>query len=592
MNRFFSDVTIGTTSWQAYERLVARLLRTEGFTNVSVVGGSGDGGADILAIKNGKRWLLQVKRWSSPIAAEVVDRTIAAARTYEADIPVIVSKSGFTADVYGLRSKLAAEGLAIQLWDRDVVMRRVARLPLEPLATRMPEQFSLRDYQSVAVESIVTGWINDSSSSALVVLATGLGKTYVAAEAVRRLKLLNPDLRVLVIAHTKDLLYQLERSFWPFLTVEQATAIVNGDERPEWTALNHFSIVFASRDTLSNAADEGVSLPHFDIVIVDECHHLGASTYESVLDYVGVGAADGPFLLGLTATPWRPDGEGLDRIFEAPVVSIDLVQGLRRGFLANVDYRMYTDNVDWESLKSLNGDRFTPKAINRTLFINQWDDAVIEHIRESWDELGDGGRGIVFCGTIEHAEKIATGINALGFTSARPIYSKSSTGRSMGPIERNRLLWDFSAGKVGILCSIDVLNEGVDVPDVNLVVFQRVTHSRRIFVQQLGRGLRLAPKKDRVIVLDFVSDVRRFAAGLELKRSLESAGPRVGAPQTVNLRTRVTFRRANHEDVEGANFLREWLGDLREVEDAGEDISIMRFPPPNLVPPRKGGSVE
>jgi ERCC4-related helicase len=154
----------------------------------------------------------------------------------------------------------------------------------------------------------------------------------------------------------------------------------------------------------------------------------------------------------------------------------------------------------------------------------------------------------------------------------------------MGPIERNRLLWEFADGRIGILCAVDVLNEGVDVPDVNLVVFQRVTHSRRIFIQQLGRGLRLAPGKERVIVLDFVSDVRRFAAGLELQRALDHEGPAPGNQVRVNLPSRVSFHRSNSDDLDGASFLQEWLGDLQEIEEAGEDLSVMRFPPLALLP--------
>ena len=93
----------------------------------------------------------------------------------------------------------------------------------------------------------------------------------------------------------------------------------------------------------------------------------------------------------------------------------------------------------------------------------------------------------------------------------------------MAPYERNRVLSDFHDGTVDVVCAVDIFNEGVDVPDVNIIVFQRVTHSRRIFIQQLGRGLRLAPGKEKVIVLDFVSDIRRFAAGLDLKDKLETA---------------------------------------------------------------------
>jgi superfamily II DNA or RNA helicase len=582
--QFFSALSVAITSWQAFERMVSRLLLAEGFRHVTIVGGSGDGGADVLATRGTKRWLFQVKRWNQPIGPEVVDRTVAATRSYEADIPVIVSKTGFTQDLLEARSRLANDGFNLQLWDLDASIRRGERIPNEPLVGREPERFPSRPYQQEAVNKIVNSWTIDRSASALVVLATGLGKTFVAGETSLRLSRIKGDLKVLVLAHTNDLVYQLERSFWPFLRSDQSTAVVNGVERPNWPDLEHFAFIFASKDTMANAASNDVTLPVFDLVIVDECHHLGADTYERTLDSLGVGTIDGPFLIGLTATPWRPDGEGLDHRFGPPVVSVDMVQGLRKEFLANVDYRIFTDNVDWDSLRQLQGDRFSPKAINRTLFIDEWDDAVVDRVQEAWSELDGNGRGIIFCGTVDHAERFAARINALGFANASPIYSRSSAGVTMGPIERNRLLWDFSAGRVSILCAVDVLNEGVDVPDVNLVVFQRVTHSRRIFVQQLGRGLRLSPGKTRVIVLDFVSDIRRFAAGLDLQRSLTADGPRPGRPVRVVLPSKVTFHRANDEDTEGASFLRQWLGDLQEIESAGEDVSIMRYPPVSAIP--------
>jgi superfamily II DNA or RNA helicase len=329
---------------------------------------------------------------------------------------------------------------------------------------------------------------------------------------------------------------------------------------------------------MASAASRGIELPDFDVVVVDEAHHLESPTYDDLLTSLGVGTSDGPYLLGLTATPWRPGGSVLGKWFDGPTVSIDLVAGLRSGFLANVDYRMFTDNVDWGALSKLRGDRFSPRSINRTLFIDEWDDAVVERIRESWQEV-DKPRAIVFCGTVSHADRVTERINSLGFTSAAAIYSRGSNGLAMGPIERNRRLWNFADGKLGVLCAVDVLNEGIDVPDVNMLVFQRVTHSRRIFVQQLGRGLRLAPGKKSTLVLDFVSDVRRFAAGLDLQRALDREGPRPGGEIRVKLRSRVEFRRANEYDSDAEAFLREWLGDLQAVEDAGEDVSILRYPP-------------
>jgi type I site-specific restriction endonuclease len=109
---------------------------------------------------------------------------------------------------------------------------------------------------------------------------------------------------------------------------------------------------------------------------------------------------------------------------------------------------------------------------------------------------------------------------------------------------------------------------------VNIVVFQRVTHSRRIFIQQLGRGLRLASGKDKVIVLDFVSDIRRFAAGLDLQSRLQDG------PQYVSIGNTVRFMNAAGEDKNAESFLREWLEDVAAVETAGEDDHILKFPPP------------
>lgn len=578
--RFLSQLSIAATSWQGFERLVSRLLIAEGMEYVALVGRSGDGGADVLAIKKGRRWLFQVKRTASQVGPEVLDRTIAATRSYQADIPVIVSRNGFTPAAMRQRAELAPQGINVQLWDARTLVGRAERLPPDPISATNAERYQLHNYQKQAVEGIVSAWLRMRQGNALVVLATGLGKTFVAAEAARRIAQNQGRIRFLAVAHTNEIVYQLERSFWPFLGPSQSTVIVNGVERPDWTDLSHFDAAFATRDTLAAAVSSGVDLPEFDLVIVDECHHLGADTYEMVLDALGAGREGGPFLVGLTATPWRPNGEGLDTRFDPPVVSIDLIQGLNDGFLTNVDYRMFTDNVDWEQLRTLKADKLTPRGMNRTLFINEWDEGVVRQTHSAWLELGERARGIVFCGTVEHAEIMASKINALGFTHARPIYSRSSKGVVMGPIERNRLLWDFADGKIGILCSVDVLNEGVDVPDVNLVVFQRVTHSRRIFVQQLGRGLRIAPHKTKVIVLDFVSDVRRFAAGLDLQRGLR----RTEGPVRVNLRSAVTFLRANREDEEGATFLKEWLGDLQEVEDAGEDVSVLRFPPLDHIP--------
>jgi DNA or RNA helicases of superfamily II len=282
--------------------------------------------------------------------------------------------------------------------------------------------------------------------------------------------------------------------------------------------------------------------------------------------------------MGMTATPWRPDEVDITTLFGEPRVQIDIVTGLRKGFLSNVDYRMHTDNINWDALRNINGKSFTPKQINRTLFINQWDDAVVLEFRKIWSEQ-KSPRAIIFCGTIDHAATMRDKINSLGFCNAAAIYSQSNTGLSMNQFERNRILSDFSDGIVDVICAVDVFNEGIDVPDVNILVFQRVTHSRRIFIQQLGRGLRISEGKEKVIVLDFVSDIRRFAAGIELKNQLEEGMSTRGQTVRINLPNKVTFKRVDGEDPAAESFLRAWLDDVVTIESAGEDASVLKFPP-------------
>jgi superfamily II DNA or RNA helicase len=548
---------------------------SKGYVQCSVVGQSGDGGADVLGILNHKRYLFQVKALSTPVSDKVIAETLSALQKYEADIPVIVSKNGFTNEALDKQASLIKEGVRLQLWDRTAIRQQGDLLDSDVLIKKK----SFRPYQETAIENIVSSHLRASSGSALVVLATGLGKTFVAAEAISRLR--KPSQKVLVLAHTIDLVLQLEKAFWPFLNKFEPTAILTGTDRPtQLGELVNYPYVFATRDSFAAIQTTDAELPRFDYVVVDECHHLGADVYERVLDSLEVGRVGGPFLLGLTATPWRPNGEKLDHRFDDPVISVDLTKGLQEGYLSNVDYRIYTTNIDWKRITTHVGETVSPKEMNRTLFISEWDDEVVNSVATAWRELGDRARGIIFCGTIDHAVKMAQRINALGFTRAAAIYSggKSELNPGISAVTRNKMLWDFSDGRLGIICAVDILNEGVDVPDVNLVVFQRVTHSRRIFTQQLGRGLRLAEGKEKVIVLDFVTDVRRFAAGLALERDLAPSHKATKGIKQIKYNSKVTFMRHNTEDQAGHSFLKEWLKDLDEIENAGDDVSILKFP--------------
>lgn len=575
---FISEQSLASISWQAFERVVCRLLIAEGYEGVRLVGQTSDHGADVIAHKHGNRWLFQIKRWKNKLGIPVLDETLESLRVYRAAIPVVVALNGFDDQAREHQRVLLSRGVPMQLWDRSDLLRRVARLGDESPHVPPP-----RDYQEQAIQTTLQAWQENFTRRAMIVMATGLGKTYTAAEVVRRINTLKP-LRALVLAHTNEIVYQLERAFWPFLKPSQETLVWNGYEQPNEDDLQRAPLVFACLNSVASHIESGATLPEFDIILIDECHHVGGEMYKRIISTTAAGDSGGPFLLGLTATPWRPDETDLTSYFGEPLFTMDMVTGLKLGFLANVDYRMYTDNINWAALPALKGTRLTPRQINRTLFISEWDNAVVRQLQRAWTEQ-NRPRAIVFCGTIDHAITMRDQINALGFCNAAAIYSQTQGGQSLQGWERNRILCDFHDGTINVICAVDVFNEGVDVPDVNLIVFQRVTHSRRIFIQQLGRGLRLAEGKQKVIVLDFVSDIRRFAAGINLKNSLEEGEdpvelPTSGRPMRIRLQHTVSFRRAGEADPDSETFLRQWLEDVATIEDAGEDASVLKFPPP------------
>jgi len=561
---FLSNDVLASCTWQYLERSVGRLLLSEGFTGMRMLGQSGDEGADILAHRNGKRWLIQVKRRrAAAVGVDVLDETVRSAHVYRADIPVVATNLCFTDQARVQQSLLMAAGTPIQLWDRSVLTKRWERLPDKPARTLAP-----RPYQEAAIRPIVESCVSRDRHTALIVMATGLGKTFVAAESYRRIKELRRDLSALILAHTNDLVYQLERAFWPCLDKYEITSVWNGYESPDPDA----TLTFACVDSVASKLQTSGSLERvFDLVIVDECHHAGSTEYRAVLEALHCGAPDGPFLIGMTATPWRPDGTSIHSLFGEPVACVDIVQGLKMGWLSNVDYRMHVDNINWQELHRAH--HLTPRGLNRTIFIQEWDDAVVQKLKETWFEIPHA-RAIVFCGNIDHAITMRDRINGLGFARAEALYAGSPGAPRLSHAQRSKILADFHDGQVGVLCAVDLLNEGIDLPDVNIVVFQRVTHSRRIFVQQLGRGLRIASGKEKVIVLDFVSDVRRFAAGLDLQNKLQEG------PQYITIGSRVRFMNAGGEDRRAESFLREWLEDVAAIESAGEDDHVLKFPPP------------
>lgn len=268
--------------------------------------------------------------------------------------------------------------------------------------------------------------------------------------------------------------------------------------------------------------------------------------------------------LALTATPWRGDEYDISSRFGQPVFRMGIAEGMAAGFLAEVDYRLFTDGLDWQAVAEASEKGLTIKDLNHRLFLPQRDEAVIDHLREAWNRTV-APRAIVFCRTIDHAEEVAQLLRANGWRRARCLNTRQTKR------DRDVLMSEFRDGRIPIVTAVDIFNEGVDVPDVKILCFMRVTHSRRIFVQQLGRGLRLSPGKERVEVLDFVSDIRRAAATIELQRALDRLRDdeieRLKLPQPM-----VSF-----SEPKIGSLLQEWIKDAAALEDANEEVKL-QFP--------------
>lgn len=536
--------------WQAFERDVARLFLHNGFRNVRVVGGSGDGGADVLATHtSGALWVTQCKyTQNGPPSLAAVDEVINAGRIYGATKLVIAISRPASSGLVRRVERERGLGLDIELAEPSKLLEWGRLSPEYSSAMR-----GLRDYQSEAV-----GFFGESlraTGKGQVVLATGLGKTVVMAETVATLLRDGaiPHGRILVLAHTRPLVDQLIQAFWPQLPKWVHThRLAEGEEPKFWDG-----ITFATIQSVVSRVD---GMPDFGLVMVDEAHHIGAVSFQSVLD-----SLQPPMVAGVTATPWRGDGFDIDTILGPALIKVGIEEGLRRGFLAEVDYRLMADNLNWEFIQSVSQHQYSLAQLNKRLIIPTRDE---EAARITVDAFRAEGRraGIVYCPSGVHATEFAAMLRQYGVRAESILYDTD-------PRERTVLLSRFGSGALDFVTTVDLFNEGVDVPDVDLLVFMRTTHSRRIFVQQLGRGLRTSPGKDKVVVLDFVTDLRRVAEVVEL-----DAAVRGGGVERLGLGAQLV---AFHNRSAGS-FLREWLLDqasllLRE-NDPALQIPGLNFP--------------
>lgn len=542
--------------WQAFERDVARLLVCNGFEDVRLVAGSGDHGADVLGVKNGELWVIQCKFTTSGYpSASAVNEVGEAARFYGADRIYVASSRRAGPATYEAIKRWRSLGIEIGLLEPTTLLE---------LAKQSPEYSAhrreLRDYQEEAVEKLVASLRETGRGQ--IVLATGLGKTVVLAESMAQL--FRDDAIVggqaLVLAGTRELVDQLQRAFWDQLPKWIPTHRLIGGETPqEWNG-----ITFATVQSAVSRLDE---LPDFGLVFIDEAHHIGSETFRRVVERLSAA-----MIGGATATPWRGDGYDIDQLLGPPVTRIGISEGLQRGFLCEADYRLLADNIDWDVVRSVSRNRYSLNQLNKLLLLPMRDEEAARTVREAFDK--EHRRSvIVFCSSVQHAHSFAATLRLFGFR-AEPIVGE------MAPRERDRVMAAFRKGSLDVVTTRDLFNEGVDVPDVDMIVFMRVTHSRRIFVQQLGRGLRISPTKKKVVILDFVSDLRRIAEVVELEKAVRGDVERLRMPGMVQFR-----------DEGAGSFMLDWMRDQANlfVREGDPNLELPEFEFPS---PHGGGTVQ
>ena len=342
--------------------------------------------------------------------------------------------------------------------------------------TQREEKMELRPYQMEAVEKVESEWASGVKRT-LLVLPTGTGKTIcfarVTEDCVR-----NGD-RVLVLAHRGELLEQAADK------IAKATGLSCSVEKAEETCLNSFyRVTVGSVQTLMRKSRlDRFDPDHFGTIIIDEAHHALSPSYRNVIDYF-----DSAKILGVTATPDRGDMKNLGEVFESLAYEYRITQAIKEGYLCKIKALTIPLKLDISNVGISAGD-YKAGEIGTAL------DPYLDQIADQMKEHCTDRKTVVFLPLIATSQKFRDILNAKGFHAAEV------NGDSA---DRAEILEDFENGKYNVLCNSMLLTEGWDCPSVDCIVVLRPTKVRGLYCQMVGRGTRLYPGKEDLLLLDFL----------------------------------------------------------------------------------------
>lgn len=358
----------------------------------------------------------------------------------------------------------------------------------------LPYSYQQEILDKLEAERAVRGYYHN-----LVVAATGTGKTVVSALDYKRFRKQNPKTpcRLLFVAHREEILKQSLYTFRAVLKDANFGEMFVGNYKPE-----SIDNLFISIQTFnSQSFTEKTTADFYDYIIVDEFHHAAAPSYQKLLSYY-----QPKILLGLTATPERMDGKTIMPYFNNRIAAeIRLPEAIDRKLLSPFQYFGVTDSIDLDKLKWAAGG-YDKSELSKIYTINgaastMRADLVVRSLLKYVTDIDDV-KGLGFCVSIEHAKFMSNYFNQQGIPS---IYL---TGKSADD-ERKNAKQLLISGEIRFIFVVDIYNEGVDIPEVNTILFLRPTESLTVFLQQLGRGLRLAENKECLTVLDFIGQANR-----------------------------------------------------------------------------------
>ena len=443
-------------------------IRNSGFHTAYI----GSSNLSNYALKDGKEWNFKATQFELP---QVIENVRNSFESYWCD-------DTFECFVPGVSDERLKKALGID-WETPL-------LDFSALDLMRAKDYQQEILEKLDVERNVHGHFRN-----LVVAATGTGKTVIAAFDFKRYREAHPDCHFLFIAHRQEILHQAMQTFRIVLDDPNFGSIWDGNNEP-----SNYQHVFASKDTLRNRVDTlQLRADYYDYMVVDEVHHIVAPTYVKLMT-----CFKPQILLGLTATPERTnEQEDITVFFDGHIsAEIRLPAALNAGLLAPFYYYGIPDNVNLSEVK-WSGHGYDIAELSRIYTQNDYRTGLI--LRKMQEYIGNNQlhkvRALCFCVDKNHAKFMNAKFTLAGLKT--DVLTSDDDDR-----HRNIVKKRLQAGTINYLFVVDLFNEGVDIPEIDTILFLRPTESATVFLQQFGRGLRLHKDKDHLTVLDFVGHSR------------------------------------------------------------------------------------